>query len=94
MNNFGEKVTFIWSVADLLRDAFKRSKYPDVILPFTVLRRIDCVLEPTKQAVLTAHGKLKGRSMLPASPLPGRPTATIAPRNCRRLFRPSWRGGR
>jgi type I restriction enzyme M protein len=61
MNNFGEKVTFIWGVADLLRDAFKRSKYPDVILPFTVLRRIDCVLEPTKQAVLTAHGKLKGK---------------------------------
>jgi type I restriction enzyme M protein len=59
MNNFGEKVTFIWSVADLLRDAFKRSKYPDVILPFTVLRRIDCVLEPTKQAVLATHGKLK-----------------------------------
>ena len=61
MINFGEKVTFIWSVADLLRDAFKRSKYPDVILPFTVLRRIDCVLEPTKQAVLTTHGKLKGK---------------------------------
>ena len=61
MDNFGEKVTFIWSVADLLRDAFKRSKYPDVILPFTVLRRIDCVLEPTKKAVLTTHGKLKGK---------------------------------
>jgi hypothetical protein len=37
MNNFGEKVASIWSVADLLRDAFKRSKYPDVILPLTVL---------------------------------------------------------
>ncbi len=35
--------------ADLIRDAFKRSKYQDVILPLTVLRRIDCVLEPTKQ---------------------------------------------
>jgi hypothetical protein len=46
---------------DLLRDTFKRSKYPDVILPFTVLRRIDCVLEPTKPAVLTTHGKLKGK---------------------------------
>jgi type I restriction-modification system DNA methylase subunit len=57
MNNFGEKVTFIWSVADLLRDSFKRSKYLDVILPFTVLRRIDCVLEPTKQAVLASHAK-------------------------------------
>jgi type I restriction enzyme M protein len=61
MNNFGEKVTFIWGVADLLRDAFRRSKYPDVILPLTVLRRIDCVLEPTKEAVLKAHGKLKGK---------------------------------
>src|SRR4029077_19528100 len=61
MHNSCEKGMFIWSVADLLRDAFKRSKYPDVILPFTVLRRIDCVLEPTKQAVLTTHGKLKGK---------------------------------
>lgn len=61
MNNFGEKVSFIWSVADLLRDSFKRSKYPDVILPFTVLRRIDCVLEPTKPKVLEAHSKLKDK---------------------------------
>ena len=61
MNNFGDKVSFIWSVADLLRDAFKRSKYPDVILPLTVLRRLDCVLEPTKDKVLAAHAKLKGK---------------------------------
>jgi type I restriction enzyme M protein len=61
MNNFGEKVTFIWGIADLLRDAFRRSKYADVILPLTVLRRIDCVLEPSKEAVLKAHGKLKGK---------------------------------
>ena len=43
---------FIWSVADLLRGDFKQSDYGKVILPFTVLRRIDCVLEPTKAAVL------------------------------------------
>ena len=49
MDNFGEKVSFIWSVADLLRDSFRRGKYPDVILPLTVLRRLDCVLEPTKE---------------------------------------------
>ena len=61
MNNFGEKVTFIWSVADLLRDAFKRSKYPDVILPLTVLRRLDCVLEATKDKVLAAHARLKDK---------------------------------
>ncbi len=61
MHNFGEKVAFIWSVADLLRDSFKRSKYPDVILPLTVLRRLDCVLEPTRDRVLSAHARLKGK---------------------------------
>ena len=44
--------TFIWSVADLLRGDYKQSDYGKVILPFTVLRRLDCVLEPTKDAVL------------------------------------------
>ena len=61
MKNFGEKVAFIWSVADLLRDAFKRSKYPDVILPLTVLRRLDCVLEPTRDRVQTAYARLKDK---------------------------------
>ena len=61
MNNFHEKVNFIWSVADeVLRDDFKRSKYPDIILPFTVLRRLDCVLAPTKPAVLDRYEVLKG----------------------------------
>ena len=45
---------FIWSVADLLRGDFKQSDYGKVILPFTVLRRLDCVLAPTKDAVLEA----------------------------------------
>jgi type I restriction enzyme M protein len=43
---------FIWSVADLLRGDYKQSEYGKVILPFTVLRRLDCVLEPTKEKVL------------------------------------------
>lgn len=43
---------FIWSVADLLRGDYKQSDYGKVILPFTVLRRLDCVLEATKPAVL------------------------------------------
>ena len=44
---------FIWNLADdRLRDVYVRGKYRDVILPFTVLRRLDAVLEPTKQAVL------------------------------------------
>ena len=45
--------TFIWSIADLLRGSFKAHQYGDIILPFTVLRRLDAVLEPTKQAVFT-----------------------------------------
>ena len=44
--------SFIWSVADLLRGDYKQSEYGRVILPFTVLRRLDCVLEPTKAGVL------------------------------------------
>ena len=44
---------FIWNIADsVLRDVFVRGKYRDVILPMTVIRRLDAVLEPTKQAVL------------------------------------------
>ena len=46
-------VSFIWGIVDdVLRDLFRRGKYPDVILPMCVLRRMDAVLEPTKQAVL------------------------------------------
>jgi type I restriction enzyme M protein len=50
--NHQSLAAFIWSVADLLRGDFKQSEYGRVILPFTVLRRLDCVLEPTKAAVL------------------------------------------
>jgi type I restriction enzyme M protein len=61
MVNFGEKVSFIWSIADLIRDTFKRGKYQDVILPFTVLRRLDCVLAETKESVLEAYHKYKDK---------------------------------
>ena len=44
--------SFIWSIADLLRGPYKPHQYGSIVLPFTVLRRLDCVLEPTKQAVL------------------------------------------
>ena len=47
--------SFIWSVADLLRGDYKQSEYGKVILPFTVLRRLDCVLESTKEAVLAEY---------------------------------------
>ena len=54
MERFSEKVSFIWSVADLLRGDYKQSEYGRVILPFTVLRRLDQVLAPTREAVLQA----------------------------------------
>ncbi|MCW3843992.1 type I restriction-modification system subunit M N-terminal domain-containing protein, partial [Micromonospora yasonensis] len=54
-----ELANFIWSVADLLRGDYKQSEYGRVILPLTVLRRLDCVLEPTKDAVLARHQQLK-----------------------------------
>lgn len=59
--NHSQIVSFIWGVADLIRDTFKRGKYQDVILPLTVLRRIDCVLAPTKAAVLEKNLKYKGQ---------------------------------
>ena len=59
MNNWGEKVSFIWSVADLLRGPYRPNQYKDVILPMTVLRRLDCVLAPTKQKVLDVYEKMK-----------------------------------
>lgn len=56
-----EIVSFIWGVADLIRDTFKRGKYQDVILPLTVLRRLDCVLAPTKRTVLETNARFKGK---------------------------------
>ena len=52
---------FTWSVADLLRVDYKQSEYGTVVLPLTVLRRLDCVLEPTKPAVLAWAPKLRGQ---------------------------------
>ncbi len=59
--NHSQIVSFIWGVADLVRDTFKRGKYQDVILPLTVLRRLDCVLAPTKRKVLEVQTRFKGR---------------------------------
>ncbi len=60
MTNFGEYVSFIWNVADLLRGPYRPNQYGRVILPLTVLRRLDCVLEPTKEKVLRRATDLKG----------------------------------
>ncbi len=61
--NRSEIVSFLWGVADLIRDTFKRGKYQDVILPLTVLRRLDCVLAPTKEKVLAKQGELRGKKL-------------------------------
>ena len=61
--NHSEIVSFIWSIADLIRDTFKRGKYQDVILPFTVLRRLDCVLAATKEKVLARQAELAARGL-------------------------------
>jgi type I restriction enzyme M protein len=61
--NHSEVVSFLWGVADLIRDTFKRGKYQDVILPLTVLRRLDCVLAPTKEKVLRRKEELRGRGL-------------------------------
>lgn len=57
--------SFIWSVADLLRGDYKQSEYGKVILPFTVLRRLDCVLEPTKADVLAELRKRESAGLNP-----------------------------
>lgn len=58
-NNFSSTAAFLWSVADLLRGDFKQSQYGRIILPFTLLRRLECVLEATKPAVLEKYEAVK-----------------------------------
>jgi type I restriction enzyme M protein len=58
-SGFSDITNFLWSVADLLRGDYKQSDYGKVILPLTVLRRLDCVLEKTKAKVLAKHDELK-----------------------------------
>ncbi len=57
--------SFIWSVADLLRGDYKQSEYGRVILPFTVLRRLDCVLEATKPAILAEFKARQAQNLNP-----------------------------
>ena len=52
----------IWKNAELLRGAFKENEYRKVILPFTILRRLDCVLQPTREAVLAKYQAVKDRN--------------------------------
>jgi type I restriction enzyme M protein len=69
MTNFADKVGFIWSVADLLRGPYRPPQYGRVILPLTVLRRLDCVLEPTKEKVLDKLAELKAKKIANPDPI-------------------------
>ncbi|PSU93975.1 restriction endonuclease subunit M [Photobacterium kishitanii] len=62
-SNFTQTAAFIWSVADLLRGDFKQSQYGRVILPFTLLRRLECVLEESKGAVVAQAEKVKAMNL-------------------------------
>ena len=81
---------FIWSVADLLRGDYKQSEYGKVILPLVVLRRLDCVLEPTKDAVLEraadAEGQGRERRAGPAAASRGSSSTTPRRSTSRRLL--------
>lgn len=59
--NFQDKVSFIWSIAEVLRGEYKPENYGQVILPLVVLRRFDCVLEDTKNDVLTKYKTVQNK---------------------------------
>ena len=67
--NFSDKVAFIWSIADLLRGPYRPHQYGRAIIPMTVLRRLDCVPEPTKQDVLARCDSLKGGAIQNVGPI-------------------------
>tara|TARA_R110001599_G_scaffold291176_4_gene494615 strand:+ start:25435 stop:27432 length:1998 start_codon:yes stop_codon:yes gene_type:complete len=61
MENHSQTAAFLWSIADLLRGDFKQSQYGRIILPFTLLRRMECVLAPTKSEVINQTFAQEGR---------------------------------
>jgi type I restriction enzyme M protein len=69
MKNFSETTNFIWSIAELLRGDYKQSEYGKVILPFTVLRRLDCVLADTKPNVLKEFPKIQQMNVQNIDPI-------------------------
>jgi type I restriction enzyme M protein len=91
VTNFGDKVNFIWSVADLLRGPYKPAQYGRVILPLTVLRRLDCVLAPTKEKVLTKLADLKAGKLSNPEPILNR-AAKASFHNTSKLDIPKLKG--
>lgn len=73
-NGFGDLANFLWSVADLLRGDYKQADYGKVILPMTVLRRLDCVLRDTKPKVLAEYEKRKSGKVQNLDPILNRIT--------------------
>ena len=69
MQNIKESANFIWSIADLLRGDYKQSDYGKVVLPLTVLRRLDCVLEKTKSNVLKKAEQVKSMNIQNLDPI-------------------------
>ena len=63
MSNNQNLISFIWNIANKLRGPYKPPQYRKVMLPMIVLRRLDCVLEPTKEVVLKKYKKLKARGL-------------------------------
>ena len=59
MEKHNQFADFIWGIKDCIRDEYKEKEYEDVILPFTLLRRIDCVLEATHDKVVQTFEKYK-----------------------------------
>lgn len=68
VDKFNEKANFIWSIADLLRGDYKQSEYQKVILPLTVLRRLDCVTKPNKENVLERYEQLQDQGIENVAP--------------------------
>lgn len=69
MKNIKEAANFIWSIADLLRGDYKQSDYGKVVLPLTVLRRLDCVLEESKANVLQKFEQMKSTNIQNIDPI-------------------------
>jgi len=59
MTDINKHASFIWSVADLLRGDYMQSEYSKIILPLTVLRRLDCAIDPVKDDMLANYGEVK-----------------------------------
>jgi type I restriction enzyme M protein len=89
-STFSELSSFLWGIADLLRGDFKAHDFGKVILPFTVLRRLDCVLDETKIAVLNKHESAKGGAIQNLDPIlnkvTGRPFHNVSKLDVKKLL--------